>query len=266
MNLQTYFPKPPLSHFIHQFWQVDDYQPPHPRERILPHGTMELVIDLTGEPMRIFAPSENRFASAIVIGAHSDYYVVDTSRRATVLAVWFKPGAAMSFFNVSGRELHNLHVPLDVLWGAAGCDLYERLLEAKTTLGRFHILEGVLLDRLTRAKARHRAVPFALTAFEQAQSVSHVIDQIGISSPRFIRVFSDEVGLTPKLFCRVRRFQAALQLIVRCPSHSWVDIALNCGYFDQSHFINDFQAFTGISPTAYTAQYPDHPNNLPFFD
>ena len=88
-------------------------------------------------------------------------------------------------------------------------------------------------------------------------------DSIGLSPRRFIEVFSQQVGLTPKRFCRVQRFQHVLRSIYTRDSVDWADLALTCGYFDQAHFIHDFRAFSGLSPTAYADQRGRHPNHVP---
>jgi AraC-like DNA-binding protein len=96
--------------------------------------------------------------------------------------------------------------------------------------------------------------------------MTELADQIGISSRRFIQLFSNEVGLTPKLFTRVRRFQQVLQNIQTGAELSWVDMAASCGYFDQAHFIHDFKEFSGINPSTYLAQKTGHLNHVPIHE
>ncbi len=69
--------------------------------------------------------------------------------------------------------------------------------------------------------------------------------------------------MSPKLFCRVRRFQKVLRMISGGRGLDWAEIALTCGYFDQSHFIHDFQAFSGINPSSYLADHIEHMNHVP---
>ena len=89
-------------------------------------------------------------------------------------------------------------------------------------------------------------------------------DAIGLSAKRFIERFKIEVGLTPKRYCRVRRFQRALALANRGRRVDWTGVALDCGYFDQAHFIHDFRSFAGLTPTEYLAARTSFQNHVKF--
>ena len=94
-------------------------------------------------------------------------------------------------------------------------------------------------------------------------AVSQVADQLGLSHKHFIDCFRAQVGLTPKRFCRVRRFQRALAGIGAGGAVDWAQLACACGYFDQAHFIHDFRAFSGLKPSAYLAQRGELLNFVP---
>lgn len=116
------------------------------------------------------------------------------------------------------------------------------------------MLEQTLAARLDRTTGRHGAVPVALDAFEQTGTSVRVRDvarRVGLSQRRFIQVFAAEVGLTPKLYGRVRRFQRVLALVGGVPTPDWARVAVESGYFDQSHLIRDFRAFAGLTPEEY---------------
>jgi len=140
------------------------------------------------------------------------------------------------------------------------------LLGARSETETFQILESMLLARARGAFDRHPAVAFALKEFQgtaHARAVGEVTEQTGLSARRFIDVFEKEVGLTPKLFCRVRRFQKVLRLIRSGSEIDWTEIALSCGYYDQAHFIHDFRAFSGVNPSTYVASFTPHMNHVP---
>jgi AraC-like DNA-binding protein len=271
MQSFTHIPQPPLSKFVDLFWFYDGYSPgPHSKERLMPDGSIELVINLKQDESRIY-DRENldkyaRLPGALLCGPHSSFFVIDTAQQASVIGIHFKPGGAFPFFKMPASELRNQHVSLEDLWGHETELLRERLLAAQTPQKKIQVLEQCLLDQAFKPLERHRAVDCALGLFRNihtAPAIADLADHIGISSRRFIQLFSNEVGLTPKLFARVRRFQQILQQIRSGTGFSWVEMAASCGYFDQAHFIHDFKEFSGINPTAYLAQKTDHLNHVP---
>jgi AraC-like DNA-binding protein len=91
-----------------------------------------------------------------------------------------------------------------------------------------------------------------------------VTDTIGLSAKRFIERFEREVGVTPKRYCRIRRFQHALTLSHHDRRVDWTRVAMDCGYFDQAHFIHDFRSFSGITPTVYQSAKTSFQNHVKF--
>jgi AraC-like DNA-binding protein len=244
---------------------------PHPRERLLPDGSVELVVNLHDERVPVYTRGNLEqcevFRGSVVCGPHSQFFAIDTATELNVVGVHFKPGGAYPFFKLPTGELHNLHVGLDALWGRATAgELRERLLVAVTPEAKAHVLERALLAAAGAVPERHPAVAFALNTFHEtaeAQKIGAVAEQIGLSPRRFTEVFRKEVGLSPKLFCRVRRFQQVLRMISAGRGLDWAEIAVTCGYFDQSHFIHDFQTFSGINPSSYLADHIEHLNHVP---
>jgi transcriptional regulator GlxA family with amidase domain len=89
-------------------------------------------------------------------------------------------------------------------------------------------------------------------------SVRDVAREGGLSHRRLVEVFRREVGLAPKLLCRILRFQRLRSLAEAHPPRERARLASMCGYFDQSHLISDFQEFSGLTPTEYVRLYqPD---------
>lgn len=271
--MDTYIPRPPLSDFVALFWFYQgNGSSAQAQECLLPTGTTELVIDLRLDTLRIYdrhnTTKFHSFGSALLCGPHSESFVIDAPEQSPIIGVHFKAGGVSPFFKVPAAELHNIHVPLDTLWGAAAAYLREQLLEATSVEAKFHILEHTLLAQVTRPLVQHPAVAFALTELHKPlpPTISEVTHQIGLSQRRFIQLFHQDVGLTPKLFSRVLRFQQALHRISQRPQVEWTDLALTCGYFDQAHFIHDFQTFTGLTPGHYLQQRSDHLNHVPLRD
>jgi AraC-like DNA-binding protein len=182
---------------------------------------------------------------------------MDTRQEMSVIGVHFMPGGAFPFLGMPAAELSDTHIALETLWGPSAREIRERLCAATSPAERFCLLESALLARLSSAKERHYAVPFALDIYGQSGQtktslrVRDVARRIGLSQRRFIQVFKAEVGMTPKLFGRVQRFQKVLALLPRATIPDWARLAVECGYFDQSHLIHDFLEFSGFSPLDY---------------
>lgn len=270
MSYRVYSPQPPLAEFVEKFWLYEGEPAAHARERCLPTGTMGMVINLREDVLRVYdgqhPDQPQRFRGSLLAGAYTTCFAIETASLASVIGMQFKPDGILPFVKMPAGELYNTHVSLETLWGTSAGDLREQLLAAAAPEARFQILERSLLARAVRPPARHRAVTFALHAFQRVpyrHTIADVTGQIGLSQRRFIEVFQAAVGLTPKQFCRVQRFQHALGLIERRQQIEWAALALTCGYYDQAHFIHDFQAFADLSPTTYLARRSEHRNHVP---
>ena len=239
-----YTPPWPLTDYVEGFWSYGHYARPHALERLLPTGRMNLVVRVQGDGR----------ASAAVSGAHTRASLLDTSRPFSIVAASFKPGGGFPFFNLPACELRNLVVPLDALLGAAARDLCDLVLEARTTLARFLVLERFLLARLGEHVGRSPGVRFALRTFHgtgRVPRVGAVAARVGWTATKFITTFRAEVGLAPKAYCRVARFRNVLATLEKRSDVDWADVALTCGYFDQPHFVHDFREFAGVTPSEY---------------
>ncbi|WP_437775768.1 helix-turn-helix domain-containing protein [Sorangium sp. So ce1097] len=290
MHFVTRTPSPPLDRFVGQLWYHAAPELPDLLERVLPTGSMSLLINLAEDELRWYdvaaglsAPSSaagalapaavparcHRLSGIAVCGAHAELFAIDAAEQRAIVGAEFTPGGAFPFFGPDAEALGGTHVSLDALWGGDAALVRERVLEARTPEASLRALEAALADRLLRRPARplarDPAVDFALAAFadpSRAHTVSDVVGQLGMSSRRFIRSFTEQVGLTPKRYCRVRRFQQALSAIERGARVSWAGVAVACGYYDQAHFIHDFRAFAGLTPTEYVARRRER-NHVP---
>ena len=267
-----YKPKPPLSEFVDNFWLYEGNQAEPKTERILPTGTLELAINLRQNELRFYDseyPSNySRLSGAVVSGASGHGFTPDAGEEVFIVGVHFKPGGAFPFLGLPAGDLADNHVDLETLWGPSSARrLRERLCEARTSAERFQLLQETLLSRLYPGVEKHYAVSAALEMFVKNQpgpTVREAAKDLGLSQRRFIQVFKAEVGLTPKLFSRIQRFQQTRSFIQQNPSPNWVDLALDFGYFDQSHLIREFLEFSGLSPADYLIRHKKFIEHLPF--
>lgn len=269
MSLKTYTPPFPLSESIAMMWHWEHYAPSHPQERILPIGLEEITFNLSDDVFCVHKASGYQYHRAMFVGCHSEHFVIDTSQPTTLFSVLFKPGGAKHFFDVSLKEHHNQIIDLKDVGGYSVESLYVQLMTATYAHERFQIMEQYLLQQRHDKVERHSAIAHAMDVFAVAPpnyKIAQVGKDIALSPPHFIQLFRDDIGITPKLFSRLQRFHRALDMIASQAVDSWADITYQCGFYDQSHMINEFQKFAGISPSAYTPQSPEHNKNLPYDD
>src|SRR5580704_9014754 len=185
MGILSYKPLPPLSEFVDVFWICETYEVSHDKERLLPDGTVELVINLKEDEIRVYDPHDpdafSTIPGCVVSGPRSEFFVIDTQGEAATVGVHFKPGGAFPFLRMPPSELNNQSVALEALWGSGSNRLRQRLLEAKTPEEKFRQLECCLLQQLAKPLERHPAVSFALRQFfgpRRPPPVSRVVEQV----------------------------------------------------------------------------------------
>ena len=255
-----YRPGPPLNEFVDNFWLIDGGHTSR-LEKILPCGTSELVVNLKNNEIDIHNPKRpqryRRFSGAVVAGTYSQPFICDASQHEAMMGVHFKAGGAFPFLNADASDLTNTHADLEDLWGRPGVELRERLSSATTFQERCRVMEAALRSRLRDHAKDQLQVKFALKMFARGANeipIRSVSREIGFSQRRLIQAFSSRVGLAPKVFCRILRFQRARVLAEKPATPDWADLAVACGYFDQSHLIRDFKEFSGSTPNLYSLQ------------
>lgn len=269
--LLTRAPAPALRPFVKVLWAADErgcsLLPDADREHVLPTGTMHVVFRLSDHPLRLYRDAGDTtgemIGNTLVGGARATFYIRDISRPASSVGVQFQPGGADLFLGVPAGELAGRHTALEDICGRFAEEARERLLEAGSPEKQLDILELLLAIRLPRVRGLHPAVAQALEQFTHTDNVREVVTEYGYSHRRFIELFQRAVGLTPKLYCRMLRFQNVLDRIAQDPDSHWVDLALSTGYSDQSHFNREFREFTGLTPGEYRTISPSFGHHVP---
>ena len=264
-------PAAPLNASIDAIWYYENAPCPHALQRVLPTGTAQLIVNLKEDETRGYHIEGGRLcltrsSGTVLTGMRTRYELIDSAETEHVMGVVFRPGGLPAFFGVPAHEASDRDVPLDALWGAQACGLRERILEAPQPMAKLDALEQALAERW-RPRAAHEAVRFALSeiaAFPCESKVAAITASVGLSPKRFIEHFKGAVGVTPKQYCRIRRFQQVLAAAEQGIRVEWTQIAVDCGYFDQSHFIHDFRRFSGLTPTAYEARRTQFRNHVKF--
>lgn len=173
--------------------------------------------------------------------------------------IFFQPMGIGQLFGIPGRLMVNQgYAAVDVM-GKSILLLWERMAENKCFNARVRIVEDHLLGAVARASICTLLMASARKIFRDRGAIQIRIyaNEASLSVRQYERRFLDEVGITPKLFARITRYQMAMDAKVATPTRSWITIAHEFGYHDQMHMIKDFQKLSGNSPCGILSQLGD---------
>ena len=252
-----------LASHVEKLWYCDGHPGAKGKDRALPDGRFQMAFSLADCPISALADpmgAGGGSAPSLLIGIRSRFGIIDTAKLRSAMGVVFRPGGMRSFLNMPADAFRDRNVSLDLIWGSMVQALRDRLRNASEPAEKFRVLEIALLQRLNERVRLNPAVRYALQEFARKPEIPKVrvlAQEAGLSRRRFAQVFREQIGLTPKLYCRVQRFQNTLNEIAAGALVDWAQLALAAGYSDQAHLVHEFRDFSGLSPNAYlTAAAP----------
>lgn len=256
MNYYTLPPPPQLARFVKAFWVLEHNvlrgQPY--LHRTLADGFAELVFHYKGRFYEIISPefTTPSFSSGIH-GQSQTFRRFVIREDFGIFGVYLYPFAMPSLFGIPANEVTNEMPDLRTLLGNKGAELEEKMMEASGNPERVKIISSFLEASLAKNRASEPAVFSVINHIIENKGVTNVQElaaQNFLSTRQFERKFKAFSGFSPKLFSRITRFQSALGAYGN-RDKSLTEIAYECGYYDQSHFIHDFKAFSGQHPRHY---------------
>lgn len=227
---------------------------------VFPSGQMELIFNLGDGHWH--TQRENAFFQTPSIelwGQLSKPLPIRSEGKNCMLGVRFYPYSAAYFFREDLSQLTNEIVDGIDVFGSSLQDLHQQLLDQEDLSRRIHLLENYLIGRLQLSEKTHEKLAFVKSVTDSLQrnyndqKIQSISADYRISTRYLSQLFSQYMGIAPKLFCKINRFQQSLAL-VNSNSQTLTGVAYDAGYFDQSHFIREFKMFTGITPSAFASQ------------
>jgi AraC-like DNA-binding protein len=176
--------------------------------------------------------------------------------RVETFVVVFQPAGMQCLFSIPGAELTNEHYDARAVMGGAVSTLAMQLTETSTFGARIRVANRFFEKSVSKSRPPG---PFASVAQEIIYKrgcvpITALAKQTGLSLRQFERNFTRDIGVRPKLYARIARFEAAVHLKNCSPTVSWTDIACQLGYYDQMHMVHDFRELAGDNPTSIAAQ------------
>ncbi|MFN0138803.1 MAG: helix-turn-helix domain-containing protein [Pyrinomonadaceae bacterium] len=267
---QLYFPDFPLSQFVEAFVFFEGVYHEHKVDRFLPNGDVEILIDFHDTPQYIYDNDTLKEIQAChhvwASGLRTEPITIPSGSGSSMMVIAFKKGMAAPFFPFPMDEIRDSVVDAGIVWGMDFAYLRERLLATKDIDARFRMAEDFLLKKFRSKLELDPCIAYAIdemTTRLDGLSIARMNAKIGYSQKHFTDLFRRAVGVTPKAYSKIVRFQKALEIIAATTSIEWDLIAQDCGFYDQSHFINDFKHFSGFTPDEYAKIHTNYQNYIP---
>lgn len=246
-----------LEKHIETILYLKDFTPDHSIERIVPTGHIFIIFELDDIPRNTFDNETLKpiktFTKVWVSGTHRNFISISAHQHSEMLVIQFKPTGAFPFLHCPVQQLNDKVVSAEEIFGQKILDLRNEILLAQTPQAKFEIAVTWLTSRFD---SRKEAPEYLLTFTDRLQkepvsNLNEIIGSYPSTQKQLIQHFKKYVGLTPKYYHRILRFNEILNKIKQREKISWAEVAYSCDYSDQSHFIKEFFLFSGFNPQEF---------------
>lgn len=242
-----------LSKYIQNYYivEIDSSINFLPKERVYPTGSASMVFHY-GSPSKFQEKNSSEYieSNLVICGQHNKYYDLSLSGKTSMILIIFKPHGLKSFFNFPITELFNENISLQNLAKNETLELEDKLFNSSDNKQRISHLESFLIKRLIHNNDFDR-IEHAVKMIEDAKGqikTQYIAQEVCLGIKQFERTFSKHVGMNPKKFSSIIRFQNVIQMKRKHKNSNMFQLAFDNGYYDQSHFIHDFKSLTGLTP------------------
>jgi AraC-like DNA-binding protein len=220
------------------------------------HARAAPILDFKFGDAVLYIPSDGKlplFSPRVVLMGMQTHRRGELHISGTVdgFAILFQPTALGLLFALHAQEFTDQSLDAEPVFGPIIGHFWERLADCRTFEGRISAANQFLLRRAINAPTRDGISAAAIEMLRRAGGVRipAMAGRTGLSLRQFERRFVQQVAISPKLFARIARFEAALDRMARLPRGSWTEVAHRFGYYDQMHMVHDFSRLTGETPT-----------------
>lgn len=249
-------PRRELRSYVRYYWMLKSDKPLN--VLTFPIGCPQIIFH---RKTPIYIPELSSFQSRFTISGQVNYpsHISSDGNLDMIVAVFY-PHTVGMFAGISPSEFYNLEISGYDISDTGLNDLAAKIFDSRNDNDTIALLEGELLSRMN-STLNCRRIGYSIESLMRAPglTVSTLADKACLGKRQFERIFREQVGMNPKEYIRVVRFQKSLRML-QCGTRNYAGIAAECGYADQSHFIREFKSMSGHTPKSlctYTAPYSD---------
>lgn len=251
-------PSPMLAPYVKHYWILKTVGSPTSITRTVPTGMISLFFHRGSSLLSV--KDHQLHPRAFLSGQEKTYDDLKYEGNINMISVVFRPAGAKAFFNQPIDKTAGLRLTAGDLEDRDLFELEQSITNTEDDTICILLIERFLFKRLTQlADYNINRINTAIRLINSGQTdIVKLADSTCLSTKQFNRIFTENIGTSPKEYARIIRFQRALDILEKNPSLSFTSIAGDCGYFDQSHMIKDFKTFSGYSPSEYLAACSPH--------
>jgi AraC-like DNA-binding protein len=262
-HVVEYVPSDALKPFVELYWE-GSFNMRATRGislQLIPNGCLELIIHLND--LHCDLQKDAAWAQSpdyMIIGLFTNPYEVRFRDHVRVFAMRFKPEGFYNVFGVPGSVFKEQFEDMSLVLGNGFRDFSHRIREERSTAGMILRSENYLLDNLRSKKIDMSYLNAAAELIRNSKEIKieDLANRIFISKRQLEREFKNKVGISPKQYFRITRINEVIRLLNDDRAMDLTSVALNCGYYDQAHFINDFKRMTGKQPGIFMREKGDY--------
>lgn len=262
MQTNIFFPRDKrLRNYIEYFWLLQDEATGNEPgcSIVSPEAAFDVILSFAGSTVwETKSQRQLQIKDSFLGGIRQDPFLINCQNPVDYLAIRFYPDKFYQLLAFPLSEIFDQVVELDLFAGPFWRHLTEKIAGIPDIKHRIAALEAEFLALLkTGSEHDSRLFEGALTHIHTSQgriNIQQVCEQLGVYPKRLEREFKKYIGVPPKFYSRIVRFNQVFEYINRQPADiEWTDIVYEFGYFDQPHFIKEFTRFLGLSPEQYQA-------------
>ncbi|OEJ99887.1 helix-turn-helix domain-containing protein [Roseivirga misakiensis] len=255
MILQQYKPSPRLQPYIQEYYLLEGNLGGRINDVFFADGCLEIVFNLE---LDFYRDGEKENWSK-VIGQIKEPLHIQAEGKGKSFGIWFTPQGFSKLTGQPAYELTDNAISLDNLFDSSFIESIGDLLltdDIQSVINHLniHFEKALNASEMTR---KDKILNYAVQCISNQSSdlpLADISDSCGVSIRYLQKIFQNQIGLSPKAFQKITRFQRVLQRLNENSRYSLTQVGYEAGYADQSHFIRDFKAFSGVVPSQYSAQ------------
>ncbi len=247
--------EPILKHFIKYFWVMKSDQQVSINHKLLPVNNIDFILNFSS-PIKYMSAGKKEIVPEIfhLNGIRDEYHMINQTGKLNVVGISFFPDGLYPFLKTPLSEFTNKTIDLDLFFKKFTLEIEEKLNITSSIQEKIDIIENELLLLLDYKYIPSKETCQIISTYYSNidnMSINDFCNQYGINQRKLERTFNNYIGISPKLFYRLNRFQGILNKIIKHEYFDLTSLTYENDYYDQTHFLKDFKSFTGCSPKQF---------------